>query len=196
MNTQKIGVLAFHGDVIEHIETLRIAAKRIKTTIDIVPVRTKSDLAPLSGIIIPGGESTTLYTLCLRENMIQDLKKVPAIFGTCAGAILMAKHVLHKAPEQKTLECMDIQIDRNAYGAQTESFEKMIQTTLGPMSAIFIRAPKIKKVGKALTVLATDEKEIIACEQQRGKQYLLACAFHPEMTTSRFHEHFLRHTRG
>lgn len=179
-----IGVLAFHGDVEEHIQALG--------SVNSIPVRTKEDLKKCRGLIIPGGESTTLYKLCQREGMWEDMKKIPAIFGTCAGAIMLAKHVLHIAPGQQTLELMDITIDRNAYGRQTESFEKPINTTLGKLNAIFIRAPKITAVGNNVKVLARDGREILACEETVGNQYFLAASFHPELTTTVFHTYFLK----
>lgn len=178
-----IGVLAFHGDVIEHILALGKTPS--------ILVRTRKDLKKCRGLIIPGGESTTLAKLCQREGMWEDMKKVPAIFGTCAGAIMLAKRVLHKAPNQQTLQCMDITVDRNAYGRQTESFEKTINTTLGKLNAVFIRAPKITTVGKNVNVLAKDNGEILACEETIGKQYFLATSFHPEFTSSIFHNYFL-----
>ena len=118
-----VGVLAFHGDVIEHMEAAQNAAKNLRRSVDVIPVRTKEELKRCKGLIMPGGESTTLAKLCEREGMFEDMKGVPYLFGTCAGAILLAKHVLHKAPDQRTLERMDITVDRNAYGRQTESFQ-------------------------------------------------------------------------
>ena len=187
-----IGVLAFHGDVIEHIETTKKAAKNLHLDLEVVPVRTKEIIQTLDALIIPGGESTTLFKLCQRENMWEDMKKVKNIFGTCAGAILLAKKVFHKTADQKTLELMDIEIDRNAYGRQTDSFEKDIKTSLGNIHAIFIRAPRIKRVGKAVKILARNKREVIACEQTTGNNYYLAACFHPELTSTIFHEHFLK----
>lgn len=191
-----VGVLAFHGDVIEHIKATQNAVKNLRFSIDVIPVRTKEELKKCQALIMPGGESTTLAKLCEREDMFEGMKRVPFLFGTCAGAILLAKHVLHKAPGQKTLERMDITVDRNAYGRQTESFEKPIATSLGKLNAVFIRAPKITSVGKNVRVLAKDEGNILACEEKVGKQYFLAAAFHPEMTTTIFHQYFLRKVRG
>src|SRR5262245_541650 len=102
MQTLKVGVLAFHGDVVEHIQALNLASKKLKIKISVVEVRTKESLKDLQGLIIPGGESTTLYKLCEREGMIEEMKKIPAIFGTCAGAIMLAKEVKHKASGQET----------------------------------------------------------------------------------------------
>src|SRR3989338_1709344 len=187
-----IGVLAYQGDVEEHLEATRAAAKKIKRNIEVVPVRTKQDIAGLSGLIIPGGESTTLYKLCRREGIFEDMKRIPNIFGTCAGAIMLSKEVGNKMAGQETLGLMDIEVERNAYGRQSESFEADIETKLGPLQAIFIRAPRIMKVGKDVRVLAEYNGEIIACEQESKGKYYLALSFHPELTTTLFHEHFFR----
>lgn len=189
---KKIGILAFHGDVAEHIETTKKAAKNLHLDIKVIPVRTKNSIRSLDALIIPGGESTTLYKLCQRENMWEDIKKIKNIFGTCAGAVMLAKKIRHKASDQETLELMDIEIDRNAYGRQTESFEKYVKTSLGQIHAVFIRAPKIKGVGKKVKILAENEKEIVACEQKKGNRYYLAVCFHPELTSTIFHEYFIK----
>jgi len=189
---KKIGVLAFHGDVAEHIETTRQAAKNLRLDIEVIPVRTKDSLRSLDALIIPGGESTTLHKLCQRENMWEDMKQVKNIFGTCAGAIMLAKTVHNKTPDQETLELMDIEIDRNAYGRQTKSFEENIKTSLGRIHAVFIRAPRIKRIGKKVNLLARIKGEIIACEQKIGNRYYLATCFHPELTSTIFHEYFIK----
>lgn len=193
MKSQKtIGVLAFHGDVIEHIETTRNASKNLQLNIEVVPVRNKDIIHTLDALIIPGGESTTLHKLCKREDMWEKMKRIKNIFGTCAGAIILAKLVHHKTHDQKTLELMDIEIDRNAYGRQTESFEKDVKTSLGKIHAVFIRAPRIMRVEKEVKILAKNNGEIIACEQKIDKNYYLAACFHPELTTTIFHEYFIK----
>ncbi len=193
MKSKKIiGVLAFHGDVIEHIETTKQAAKNLHLDIEVVPVRTKEIIHTLDALIIPGGESTTLYKLCERESMWEKMKRIKSVFGTCAGAIMLAKTIHHKTPDQKALELMDIEIDRNAYGRQTESFDKDIKTRLGDIHAVFIRAPKIQKVGKGVKILAENEGETIACEEKIGSNYYLAACFHPELSSSLFHEYFIK----
>ncbi|MSU75471.1 MAG: pyridoxal 5'-phosphate synthase glutaminase subunit PdxT [Candidatus Magasanikbacteria bacterium] len=189
---KKIGVLAFQGDAIEHIEATIKALQKLKLKSEVVSVRSLQDLKAVVGLIIPGGESTVLYTLCERAGMIDGIKKIPYIFGTCAGAILLAKRVEHSAPGKKTLGLMDITVDRNAYGSQTESFEKDIDTNLGKLHAIFIRAPRIIKMSKQVTATALDKKEILACEEQNKHHYYLAACFHPELTTTIFHEYFLK----
>ncbi|MEK7480462.1 MAG: pyridoxal 5'-phosphate synthase glutaminase subunit PdxT, partial [Patescibacteria group bacterium] len=112
----RIGVLAYQGDVEEHLDATRAAAKKIQRDIEVVSVRTKEDIAGLRGLIIPGGESTTLYKLCRREGIFEDIKKIPNIFGTCAGAIMLSKSVGNKMAGQETLGLMDIEVERNSYG--------------------------------------------------------------------------------
>jgi 5'-phosphate synthase pdxT subunit len=185
----RVGILAFHGDVIEHARITEDAAKKIKRAVKVALVRTKKDLKGLDALIIPGGESPTLQKLCEREGMFPDMKKIRNIFGTCAGAILLARKVRNKTKDQRTLALMDIEVARNAYGRQTESFEKRINTTRGPLNAVFIRAPKITKVGKSVAVLS--KGDVVACEQRKAGAYYLALAFHPELTTTKFHEYFL-----
>ena len=193
MKSKKIiGVLAFHGDVIEHIETTKNASYNLHLDIEVVPVRTKEIIHILDALIIPGGESTTLHKLCEREGMWEKMTQIKNIFGTCAGAIMLAKTVYHKTSDQKTLELMDIEIDRNAYGRQTDSFEKDVKTSLGRIHAVFIRAPRIKRVGKEVKILAVNERETIACEQRIGNNYYLAVCFHPELTSTMFHEYFIK----
>ncbi len=196
MKQLKIGILAYHGDVEEHLEAAKNAAKKLKQNIEVIPVRIKEDIINLAGLIIPGGESTTLYKLCQREGIFEQIKQVKNIFGTCAGAIMLAKTVDNKTPDQKTLELMDIEIDRNAYGRQNDSFETEIKTELGNIKAVFIRAPRIKSVGKNIKVLAKNQDEVIACEQRINGNYYLALCFHPELTTTIFHEYFIKKIAG
>lgn len=195
MSTASVGVLSFQGDVREHILALTSAAKELKKDLAVVEVRTSADLEGLSGLIIPGGESTTIEKLCVREGMMSGIKKIPNIFGTCAGAIFLAKDAEGKASGQETLGLMDIHVDRNAYGTQNDSFEEDIQTTLGSVHAIFIRAPRIMSVGKGVTVLAGTSSNILACEEKTSNRYYLATSFHPELSTTLFHKHFLKNVR-
>lgn len=181
MKLLNIGILAFQGDVSEHINATIQAVKNLKFKASILEVRTKSQLNNLDALIIPGGESTTLQKLCSSEGMLKQIKKVKNIFGTCAGAILLSK-----------LNLMDIEVDRNAYGRQADSFEDKINSRLGPIKAIFIRAPKIKKVGKNISIIANQGTQILACEEKINGSYFLAACFHPELTTTKFHEYFLK----
>ena len=187
-----IGVLALQGDVSEHIDAVKNAAVKLRRNVSVVPVRKKKDLAGLNSLIIPGGESTTFYKLCQREGIFGEIKKIKNILGTCAGAIMLSKNVRNKTKDQQTLQLMDIEVVRNAYGRQNDSFEAGIQTTLGDMHAMFIRAPKITRTGKNVRVLAEYGGGIIACEEELKGRYYLALAFHPELTTTLFHEHFLK----
>ena len=193
---KRIGVLAFHGDVIEHVQAARAAAKNLSLAIGVIEVRTKEAVDNLDGLILPGGESTTLFKLCQQAGMWPKMKQISNLFGTCAGAIMLARNILHKEASQQTLELMDIIVDRNAYGRQTESFEKKIKTKLGPIDAVFIRAPRIKSIGKQVKVLAKNEGEIIACEQRADGKFYLAACFHPELTTTKFHEYWLKEIYG
>lgn len=188
----KVGILAFHGDVIEHVLALGKAADKLNVACEVVEVRTKKDLDALDGLIIPGGESTNFYKLCVREGMLEKIKLMPNIFGTCAGAIMLAKKVHNAEQGQKTLGLMDIEVDRNAYGPQEESFEDDIKTKFGKIHAVFIRAPKIRKIGAGVVSLSERNGEILACEQRSKSNYYLATSFHPELTTTKFHEHFLK----
>ena len=133
-----------------------------------------------------------MYKLCEREGMLEAMRKVPGLFGTCAGAIMLAKTIHNEEAGQKTLAVMDIEIGRNAYGTQAESFEEEIDTTLGRVEAVFIRAPRIKSIGPRVRVLAKRGDEIVACEQRIGKRYCLATCFHPELSGAVFHGHFIR----
>ena len=154
--------------------------------------RSAADLPGLGGLIIPGGESTNFYKLCMREGMLDPMRRVPAIFGTCAGAIMLAKKIHNEEQGQRTLGLMDIEVDRNAYGRQSESFEEDIHTALGPVHGVFIRAPRIRGIlSRDVVVLSERNGEPIACEEEAGGRYLLATCFHPEFTTTKFHERFL-----
>lgn len=188
----EVGILSFQGSVIEHASALKAAAAKLGIDCLLAEVRTAADLRGLDGLIIPGGESTTMYKLCEREGMLEGMSKVPALFGTCAGAIMLAKKIHNEEAGQRTLGLMDIEIDRNAYGTQAESFEEKLDTELGTLDAIFIRAPRIKSAGPIVRTLAKRGREIVACEQREGERYYLATCFHPEMSTTLFHEHFIR----
>ena len=190
----KIGVLAFQGGVAEHLSALNKAAEKLKLDCTITKIKRKSDFVNLDGLIIPGGESTTLWKLIERERIEDDIKNVKAIFGTCAGSIIIAKKVKGLIDGQKSIGLMDIETDRNAYGSQIESFEADVKTELGDIHAVFIRAPKIR-ITKRVTALARYKNEIISAEQRTKNRFYLATTFHPELTTTIFHEYFLKSIR-
>ncbi|VVB57010.1 Pyridoxal 5'-phosphate synthase subunit PdxT [uncultured archaeon] len=193
----EVGVLALQGDVAEHIEAARRAAEKKKIQIRLRTVRTAAELQGLQAILLPGGESTTLSLLLQKEGMLEPMKEIPALLGTCAGLILMAKHVEGKGPDQEGLELMDVQVDRNAYGSQVDSFESPLEMTgqmdLGKTRIPFIRAPKITRVGEGVAVLAKHPTtgEPVVVEQKLPGKYYLGAACHPEMVSSKMHEYFL-----
>lgn len=187
----KIGVLALQGDFAEHIRVLK------QLDVETAEVRLPHQLAGLDGLILPGGESTTIGKLCVDYGLLQPLQlfgQQHAMWGTCAGAILLSKDATRTQP---LLGLMDIRVVRNAFGRQLSSFEadldieplKQATHTTAPYHAFFIRAPIIAEVEGNARVLATlPDGRIVAAQQ--GK--LLATSFHPELTAdTRFHEYFL-----
>jgi len=187
----KIGVLALQGDFAEHITMLK------RLGVETAEVRLPAHLESLDGLIIPGGESTTIGKLSVDFGLLEPLRKFGkkhAIWGTCAGAIFLSKDARR---DQPLLGLMDITVARNAFGRQAGSFEadldigplKQATRTTAPYHAIFIRAPIIESVsGKAKIISTLPDGRIVAAMQ--GK--LLATSFHPELTDDlRFHEYFL-----
>lgn len=188
---KKVGVLSLQGDFAAHGEALQRAGA------EPVFVRRREQLGEIDGLVIPGGESTTMLKLLRYENLMEPLAEFgwrKPIFGTCAGAILLAGEV--SSPAQESLGLMDIGIERNAYGRQVDSqvaeiapepeFEK--RTTPGKLEAVFIRAPIIRRVGGAAKVLASYKGDPVLVEQGLH----LAATFHPELTADvRVHELFL-----
>jgi 5'-phosphate synthase pdxT subunit len=189
----KIGVLASQGAFAEHIKTLH------KLDIEVVPVRLPEELKGLDGLILPGGESTTISKLMDAYDLMHRIsslaKQGMPIFGTCAGMILLAKKI--SGNNTTSLGLMDITVKRNAFGRQVDSFETDLKVpALGkvPFPAVFIRAPVIESCEKDVEVLARLEDNTIVAVKQ-GK--LLATAFHPELTNDlRFHQYFLDITKG
>ncbi|MGA2490826.1 MAG: pyridoxal 5'-phosphate synthase glutaminase subunit PdxT [Anaerolineales bacterium] len=183
----KIGVLAIQGDFAEHILMLT------RLGVEAAEVRLPIHLTGLDGLIMPGGESTTIGKLAVDFGLLEPLRefgKTHAIWGTCAGAIFLSKDARRNQP---LLGLMDITVQRNGFGRQVDSFEADLAIPAlgegGPYHAIFIRAPIIVSVqGNAKTLSTLSDGRIVAAQQ--GK--LLATSFHPELTEdSRFHEFFL-----
>ncbi|MCX6772638.1 MAG: pyridoxal 5'-phosphate synthase glutaminase subunit PdxT [Candidatus Micrarchaeota archaeon] len=189
---KKIGVLALQGGVDEHIAALLSASEKISTPIQIVEVRNPSDMDGLDGIIIPGGESTTISKLMERAGIFSKVGQVRKIMGTCAGAVLLAKKVQGSSLEQRFLSVMDIEIERNAYGRQLDSFEANLTTVFGTLPGVFIRAPKMHVSGKGVQPMAFYGNDIVAAYQKKLDKHYLAMTFHPELTTTRFHEFFIK----
>ncbi len=179
-----IGVLGLQGDVSEHVDALQRMTNGVKI------VKKASDIDGLGGLVIPGGESTTLLTLLKKYKIDREIKKAGLpVFGTCMGAVLLAKEILNT--DQDTLNLMDISVERNAYGRQVDSFETDLKIpALGkmPFKGVFIRAPIVKHVGKDAEVLAEHDGSPVLVRE--GK--FLAATFHPELTDDvRVHEYFL-----
>lgn len=192
-----IGVLAVQGDVREHVRALEESAATV------VPVRRPSELDQVEGLVLPGGESTTMDKL-LRTVELQDpLRKRMAagmpVYGSCAGMILLADRIIDGQPDQQTLGGLDITVRRNAFGRQVDSFEDSLPMQClrdgeqHPMRAVFIRAPWVEAVGPDVEVLASVTRgpasgRVVAVQQGP----LVATSFHPEMTGDhRVHEYFV-----
>lgn len=190
----KIGVLAAQGAFIEHIAVLH------RLGVEALPIRLPQELVGLDGLIIPGGESTSISKLMLEYNLIGEIKNLAKnglpIFGTCAGLVLLAAEIADGS-KVTPLGIMDIKVRRNAFGRQRESFETELSIpVLGerPFPGIFIRAPVIEHSNGKVEILAKlAEGTIVAARE--GK--LLVSAFHPELTDDlRFHQYFLEIVAG
>jgi 5'-phosphate synthase pdxT subunit len=191
----KMGVLALQGDFLEHRQALE------RLDIAVAEVRLPRDLADLDGLIIPGGESTTMGKLAAQYGLIEPIRQMAEtrpIWGTCAGAIFLSKDARRPQP---LIGSMDIVVERNAFGRQVNSFEIDLEVPAlmagengapRPFHAIFIRAPLIEHVGPGVEALAhLPDGKIVAARQRN----LLATSFHPELTQDdRFHRYFLRLT--
>ena len=183
----KIGILAIQGDFEAHRKVLEPLGA------DVTLVKSASDLAGIDGLVLPGGESTTHLKLLTEEDMLAPLADRAghgmAVFGTCAGAILLAKEV--KNPPQASLGLIDMTVVRNAYGRQLESCVLEGVTDFGghPVEMVFIRAPQIERVGPGVQVLARRDGKPVLVRQERA----LAATFHPELTDDpTIHSYFLK----
>jgi pyridoxal 5'-phosphate synthase pdxT subunit len=190
-----IGVLALQGDVREHLSALEEAGANA------VPVRRLSEIEACDGLVIPGGESTTLWRLTVAFDLLEPLRKLIAgglpAFGSCAGMIMLAD-CLHDGVEgQQTFGGIDMTVRRNAFGRQVDSFERPVDIEgidgTGPFHAVFIRAPWVDQAGPGVDILGADEGRIIAVRQGTA----LATAFHPELTPDRrVHKLFIQMVKG
>jgi len=185
-----VGVLALQGDVAEHLRAVESAGGRG------VPVRRRAELEAVDGLIIPGGESTTIWKLSEIFGLVEPMRaRIAAgmpVFGSCAGMIMLAARLVDRASGQETFGAIDMTVRRNAFGRQVESFESDISMRGmdGPaFRAVFIRAPWVEEAGPQVEILATEPRtgRIVAVRQGRA----LATAFHPELTQdSRVHAVF------
>jgi pyridoxal 5'-phosphate synthase pdxT subunit len=190
-----VGVLALQGDVPEHLRALREAGARP------VPVRRAEELERVDGLVIPGGESTTLWRLSVAFDVLEPLRKLIArglpAFGSCAGMIMLADRLADGVAGQQTFGGIDMTVRRNAFGRQVDSFESDIALTGDPtpVHAVFIRAPWVEEAGRKVAVLGTETRtgRIVAVRQGQ----LLATAFHPELTPDRrIHQLFVEIVKG
>ncbi len=183
----KVGVLGLQGNFREHVEMLQLLG------VETVIVKLPEQLDIIDGLIIPGGESTTMIRIMedveLKKPLINKIRDGLPVFGTCAGMILLSNGVV--GYDQPTLNAIDIKVKRNAYGRQVESFEVDLTLEFSkdkPFRAIFIRAPKIVEIGKDVEVLARYENDPVLIVKDK----ILASSFHPELTEdTRVHEYFL-----
>lgn len=193
----RIGILGVQGDFEAHLQALQRAAKTLNLDVEGVIVKLPQHLSDLDGIILPGGESTTIGKLMelysLKEPVQRMISEGVPVWGTCAGLILLARETDNALAGQPLLAAMDMRVCRNAFGSQRESFETDLYVPeLGeaPFHAVFIRGPSVEKVGPGVQVLAAlDDGTIVAVRQG----FLLGTAFHPEVAGDpRFHDYFLR----
>ncbi len=189
----RIGVLALQGAFREHVYSLEALGLRT------VAVRLPEQLEDIAGLVIPGGESTAISKLMetygFYEPIVERHADGMAVWGTCAGAILLANEVIDAVEGQRSLELMDVTVRRNAYGRQLESFEADLEVAHldDVFRGIFIRAPWIEAVGSEVEVLARHDDKIVAARQNR----LMATTFHPELTGDpRMHRHFVEQVVG
>ncbi|WP_231916274.1 pyridoxal 5'-phosphate synthase glutaminase subunit PdxT [Microbacterium karelineae] len=193
--TPRVGILALQGDVREHEAVLAALGARTSR------VRRAEELREIDGLVLPGGESSTIDKLArafdVREPLVARIREGLPVYGTCAGMILLADRIVDGITGQQTFGGLDATVRRNAFGRQSESFEtELAVSALGdpPVRAAFIRAPAIEETGPAVTVLArVADGRAVAAEQGA----ILATAFHPEQTgETRFHERFLAVVRA
>jgi 5'-phosphate synthase pdxT subunit len=189
-----VGVLALQGDVPEHLQALAAA--------DVVarPVRRPDELDDLDGLVVPGGESTTMSNLASSFGLLEPIGALVAagmpVYGSCAGMIMLATEVLDGRPDQRGFGGIDMAVRRNAFGRQVDSFEATLELTGidgGPMHAVFIRAPWVERTGPQVQVLATVSTGVAAGRIVAVRQgNALATAFHPELTGDlRVHRYFV-----
>lgn len=188
-------MLALQGDFREHLALLHAFGA------DAVPLRRASELSEIDGLVIPGGESSVMdklsRTFGLRDPLRQAIAVGLPVYGTCAGLIMLSTNILDGIEGQESLGGFDIDVRRNAFGSQTDSFEVDLDIPVigdPPLHAVFIRAPVVERMGERVSALATlDDGRVVAVEQGN----LLGTSFHPEMTEDhRFHAYFLEKVRA
>ncbi|MDI9642664.1 MAG: pyridoxal 5'-phosphate synthase glutaminase subunit PdxT [Archaeoglobales archaeon] len=191
----KVGVIGVQGDVEEHILATKNALRNLQIEGEVVAIRKTGIVPDCDALIIPGGESTTISKLIFANSIAEEILEFARgngkIMGTCAGLIVLAKQGDEQVAKTKTklLGLLDVKVKRNAFGRQRESFQtKLDMKYVGEIDAIFIRAPIIESVGKNVEVLAKFEDKIVAVKQNN----ILGLAFHPELSSTKVHEFFLK----
>ena len=192
----KVGVIGVQGAVSEHMEATKRAMERMNINGEALWVKKPERLREVNAIIIPGGESTTISRLMVKNGLFDVVKKLGEeglpIMGTCAGLIMLSKEVIGATQEQKFLELLDIKVNRNAYGRQVDSFEAPLKLAFSsePFNGVFIRAPKIVELlSNKIKPIAWLGDRIVGVEQEN----LIGLEFHPELTDdTRLHEYFLK----
>ena len=194
-----IGILSVQGDVEENVISTKDALYQLGESGEVNTVKTPEDIAKLDGLIIPGGESTMIGQLSLVNGALKKIKeKVESgmpIFGICAGLIVLSKNAKDRVvgkTEQPLLDLLDVQVERNSFGRQRDSFEadvSMESIEIPKFNGVFIRAPSISEVGSGVEVVSKFNEKIVAVKQGN----LLATAFHPELTDdASMHKHFVK----
>lgn len=191
----RVGVIGLQGDVSEHIDAAKEALNNLGSSGEVIWLRKPEQLEGISAIIIPGGESTTISRLMMKNGLFEPVRKLGEeglpIMGTCAGLIMLSKEVVGATPEQKFLGLLDVRVNRNAYGRQVDSFEAPVKLAFSdePFTGVFIRAPRILKLlSPKVKPIAWLSNRVIGVEQDN----LIGLEFHPELTDdTRVHEYFL-----
>ena len=190
-----IGVIAIQGAISEHIKTIKRALFEENLKGRVIPVKSKEQLNGLQGLVIPGGESTTISRIIFKKDIHKKIiEKVEnnelSVMGTCAGCVILSKEIEDCTKDIRLLKLMKMKVQRNYFGRQKESFEQIINIKgfKKPYTAVFIRAPIIEKVWDDCKVLSKIDKKIVMARQKN----MLALSFHPELTTDlRIHKYFL-----
>lgn len=183
-----IGVLALQGAFAAHCERLDSLGVQSRT------VRTRAELSGVNALVMPGGESSTMSHLLMSSGLFEEIddriSSGMPVFGTCAGMILLAHAILDGRSDQRSFDAIDIDVRRNAYGRQVDSFEDTIETPFGGFHGVFIRAPRIERIGDGVEVLGRHGDEAVLVRQGS----VLAASFHPELVDdASLHKYFVEH---
>lgn len=181
-----VGVLALQGAFAAHCEKL------VALGVDCIEVRTAQDLDKVTALVMPGGESSTMSHLLVSSGLFDligaRIAHGMAVFGTCAGMILLARDIADGRDDQRSFAALDISVRRNAYGRQVDSFEADLSTPFGDVHGVFIRAPRIEQIGESVEVLGSHQGDPVLVRQGR----VLAASFHPELNEdNRLHQFFV-----